>query len=124
MRNSHDILRLLDELDRQNADSLEDQDLDFKQWITRSLKDSVALVVEMAVCMANGGGGTVVFGVDDQAIGRTDAVLGIPPEVDVNRLKKAIYDTTDPKLTPVFDELRVPEGTGRILVMQVYPGIP
>ena len=124
MRNATDILRLLDELDRQNADSLEDQDLDFKQWIVRSLKDSVALVVETAVCMANGGGGTVVFGVNDLAVGRSAAILGVPPEVDVNPLKQAVYDATDPKLTPGFEELRVPEGTGRLLVMQVYPGIP
>lgn len=124
MRNSSDILRLLEELERQNADSLEAQDLDFKQWNPRSLNDSVAMVVEMAVCMANGGGGTVVFGVNDKAVGRAAAILGVPPEVDVNRLKKAVYDATDPKLTPVFEELRIPEGTGRVLVMQVYPGIP
>ena len=119
MRSTPDILRLLDELDRQNASSLEDQDLDFKRWITRSLNDSVAMVVETVVCMANGGGGTVVFGVDDLAVGRAAAILGVPPEVDVNRLKKAVYDATDPKLTPVFEDLRVPEGTGRLLVMQV-----
>lgn len=124
MRSTAEILRLLDELDRQNGDSLEDQNFDFKQWITRSIRDSVALVVETAVCMANGGGGTVIFGVDDQAVGRAVAILGVPPEVDVNRLKKAVYDTTDPKLTPVFEELRIPEGTGRLLVMHVYPGIP
>ncbi|MDQ1271087.1 MAG: ATP-dependent helicase RecG, partial [Thermodesulfobacteriota bacterium] len=35
-----------------------------------------------------------------------------------------MYDQTDPKITPVFEELRVPEGTGRILIMQVYPGMP
>lgn len=35
----------------------------------------------------------------------------------MNRLKKAVYDTTDPKLTPVFEEVRVPEGTGRLLLM-------
>ncbi len=124
MRSATDIQRLLDELDRQNADSLEDQDLDFKRWINRSLNDSVAMVVEAAVCMANGGGGTVIFGVDDLAVGRATAILGVPPEVDVNRLKKAVYDGTDPKLTPVFEDLRVPEGTGRLIVMQVYPGIP
>ena len=88
------------------------------------MQDAVALVIEMAVCMANGGGGTVVFGVNNKAIGRTIALLGVPPEVDVNRLKKAVYDATDPKLTPVFQELPIPEGTGRLIVMQVYPGLP
>jgi len=111
MRNLSEIRELLDELDYQPADALEDQDLDFKQWKTRSVSDAVALVVEMAICMANGGGGTVVFGVNDREVGRSKAILGVPHEVDVNRLKKAVYDSTDPKLTPVFQELVVPEGT-------------
>jgi ATP-dependent DNA helicase RecG len=124
MRSATDVRDLLGELDRKPADALEDQDLDFKEWSFRSLKDSVDLVVEMAVCMANGGGGTVVFGVNDKAIGRHEAMLGVPPEVDVNRLKKAVYDSTDPKLTPVFEELRIDEGTGRLLLMQIHPGLP
>jgi ATP-dependent DNA helicase RecG len=124
VRDITEIQSLLDELEHQPASELEDQDLDFKEWNFRSMADSVNLVVEMAICMANGGGGTVVFGINDKAIGRKQAIVGVPPEVDINRLKKAVYDKTDPKLTPVFQELRVPEGTGRILIMQVYPGLP
>lgn len=124
MRNLSEIRSLLDELEHQPADALEDQDLDFKEWNSRSMADAVRLVVEMAICMANGGGGAVVFGVNDKAMGRANAILGVPPEVDVNRLKKAVYDSTDPKLTPVFQELTEPEGTGRLIVMQVYPGLP
>ena len=121
---SQKIWAILDELNHQPADTLEDQDLDFKEWNERSMHDSVRTVIQMAVCMANGGGGTVVFGVNDKAVGRFKAILGISPEVDLNRLKKVVYDLTDPKLTPVFHELSVPEGTGRLLVMQVYPGLP
>jgi len=124
MRELSDIRSLLDELEHKPADALEAQDLDFKEWNTRSTQDAVALVVEMAVCMVNGGGGTVVFGVNDKAVGRSNAIRGVPPEIDINRLKKAVYDTTDPKLTPVFQELSVPEGTGRLIVMQIYPGLP
>ncbi|MBI4764649.1 MAG: putative DNA binding domain-containing protein [Deltaproteobacteria bacterium] len=124
MRAADEIRNLLDELNSHPADDLEDQDLDFKEWNLHSMKDAVALVVEMVICMANGGGGTVVFGVNDKAVGRSHAILGVPPEVDVNRLKKTVYDSTDPKVTPVFEDLFVPEGTGRLLVMQVYPGIP
>jgi ATP-dependent DNA helicase RecG len=124
MRNPNEIRELLDELEHRPATELEDQDLDFKEWNPRSMPDALSLVVEMAVCMANGGGGTVVFGVNDRAVGRSMAVVGTPPEVDVNRLRKAVYDATDPKLTPVFQELSVPEGTGRLIVMQVYPGLP
>lgn len=124
MRHLAEIKALLDELEISSADTLEDQDLDFKEWSRRSFPDAIALVVDMAVCMANGGGGTVVFGVNNKAIGRNKAVIGVPMEIDVNRLKKAVYDATDPKLTPVFEELTVPEGTGRLLVMQVFPGLP
>ena len=117
------VRELLDELDFVPADELEDQRLDFKEWNLRSMSDAVNLMIEMAVCMANGEGGTVAFGVNDKVIGRDKAILGVPPEVDINRLKKAVYDSTDPKITPVFEELRVEEGTGRLLIMQIYGGL-
>ena len=124
MRTVDEIRQLLEELNSVPADDLEDQDLDFKEWNSHSMKDAVATVVEMAICIVNGGGGTVVFGVNDKAVGRSLALMGVPPEVDVNRLKKTVYDSTDPKLTPVIEELLVPEVPARLLVMQVYPGIP
>ena len=124
MRSLKEIKELLDDLDHTPAAELEDQDLDFKEWNNRSMKDAVDLLVEMAICMANGGGGTVVFGVNDKATGRKKAIIGTPPDLDVNKLKRAVYDRTDPKLTPVFEDLPVPEGTERLLVMQVSPGLP
>jgi ATP-dependent DNA helicase RecG len=124
MRTLQDITDLLEKLEDQTADELEDQDLDFKQWDVKSRDKSVRQVVHMAVCMANGGGGTVVFGVADQVTGRSKAIIGVPPEVDVNLLKKAVYDQTDPKIMPVFETLTVPENFGRLLVMQIYPGLP
>jgi ribonuclease R len=124
MRTLTNIEELLPELDHCIADELEDQDLDFKQWDTKSRDKAVKIVIQMAVCMANGGGGTVVFGVADHIQGRKNAILGVPPEIDANMLKKAVYDQTDPKIMPVFEELTVPEGTGRVLLMQVHPGMP
>jgi len=124
MRSTQDILELLPELEIRIADELEDQDLDFKQWDNKSRDKSVQMVVRMAVCMANGGGGTVVFGVADHVIGRVNALLGIPLEIDVNLLKKAVYDQTDPKIMPVFENLTVPEGSGRLLLMHIHPGRP
>ena len=105
MRSATEIRELLNTLNTLPANELEDQDLDFKEWMRRGFADSVSLVVEMAICMANGGGGTVVFGVNDKAIGRETTISGVPPEADVNRLKKAVYNSTDPKLTPVFEEI-------------------
>ena len=60
MRTAKDIIELLPELEHGIADDLEDQDLDFKQWDGHSRDKAVRIVVQMAVCMANGGGGTVV----------------------------------------------------------------
>ena len=119
-----EVKALLDRLTERCGDELEDQDLDFKEWERTSVRRAMRTVVDMAVCMANGGGGTVVFGVADEERGRERAVRGVPAEVEVNRLKLAVYDSTDPKLTPVFEELHVPEGTGRLILMHVHPGIP
>ncbi len=91
MRSLREIEELLDELDTHIADDLEAQDLDFKQWDLSSMRQAVSLVVKMAVCFANGGGGTVVFGVADNVLGRFKAVIGVPSEVDVNLLKQTVY---------------------------------
>jgi len=123
-RTKTEVNSLLDRLDERPAHDLESQNLDFKEWNPCSLNQSVRSTVTSAVCMANGGGGTVVFGVADKVVGRECAIIGVPPEVSVNRLKLAVHDGTDPKLTPVFEELMVPEGTGRLILMHVHPGIP
>ena len=51
MRTLQEITELLNELDRRIADELEDQDLDFKQWDTKSMDKSVKMLVRTAVCM-------------------------------------------------------------------------
>lgn len=119
MLSQQDVVALLDRLDKVTADELEGQELDFKEWNARSKEGALDLLVEMAVCMANGGGGTVVFGVRDKVIGRAQAIVGVPPEIDINILARTVYDETDPKLTPEFENLVVPEGTGRLLLMHV-----
>ncbi|KAB8136808.1 transcriptional regulator [Gracilibacillus oryzae] len=124
MISKQDVYQLLDKLESNIADDLESQTLDFKQWNKRSLDDNVKLMLKMAVCMANGGGGSIVFGVADKVKGRSDAILGVPQEIDTTLLQKSIYEKTDPHLTPVFEEITVPEGTKRLLLMNVYPGMP
>ena len=70
MRTMNELTGLLDELNAHSADSLEEQDLDFKAWDPHSSMDrSVKMVIAMAICMANGGGGTVVFGSERQGGG-------------------------------------------------------
>lgn len=90
----------------------------------QSRDKAVHTVVRMVVCMAKGGGGTVVFGVADQAKTRQRALMGVPSEIGTNVLKKAVYDQTDPKITPVFEVLHIPEGSGRLFLLQICPGLP
>ncbi len=118
-RSRREIERLLGELDHASADEIEGQHLDFKEWAAGSAREAV----RSAVCMANGGGGTVVFGVRDKTRGRDRAIVGVPHAASVDRLRSQVYDGTDPKLTPVFEEVSVPEGTGRLILMHVHPGI-
>lgn len=124
MLSKNEIISLLDLLENQIADDLESQQLDFKQWIERSFEDNIKLMIKMAVCMANGGGGSIVFGVADKVKGRANAILGIPPEIDSTVLQKRIYEKTDPHLTVYFEDIHVPEGTQRLLIMNIFPGMP
>ena len=100
-----EVEALLGGLNELCADELESQHLDFKEWDPRSTNQSVWTAVWAALCMANGGDGTVVFGVADNRVGRECAI---------------VYDGMDPKLTPVFAKLRMPEGTGRLILMHVH----
>jgi ATP-dependent DNA helicase RecG len=124
VRTEQEIALILDGLDHATADAAEAQDLDFKRWVREDRRKARELVVEMAVCMANGGGGTVVFGVEDKAMGRKKAIRGVPTDLDIDALRELVHRTTDPTPRVVFEEMEVPEGTGRLLVMQVYGGDP
>jgi ATP-dependent DNA helicase RecG len=123
MRELPEILALLARLDETEADALEAQDLDFKEWHADE-RQAVRIMVDIAVCMANGGGGTVVFGVRDRLKGRANAIRGVPDQINAHQLMREVYARTAPKLTPEFAELKVPEGTGRVLVMQIHGGLP
>lgn len=119
-----EIEALLDRLEDCIAEDLEGQHIDFKEWGGGGSREQLQRVVRAAVCMANGGGGTVVFGVADGVAGRARAVVGVPYHVNTGPLGAQVYHGTDPKLTPVFEEIEVPEGTRRLIVMHVHPGIP
>ncbi|WP_019537246.1 RNA-binding domain-containing protein [Paenibacillus ginsengihumi] len=124
MKSRFEIESILQQLEDHIADDLESQDLDFKEWNSRSINDSISLVVKMAVCMANGGGGSIVLGVADKVKGKSNAIIGVPRDVDILKLQRQVYERTDPHITPVFEELTVPEGTGRLLIMHIYSGMP
>jgi ATP-dependent DNA helicase RecG len=122
MRELTEIRSLLDRLEEVEADALETQDLDFKEWPAEP-RQAIKVAVDIAICMANGGGGSVVLGVRDRVVGRAKAIVGVPPETEIHQLKRDIYERTAPKLTPDIHELHVLEGSGRLLVMQVHGGL-
>lgn len=50
--------------------------------------------------MANSGGGSVVFGVADKAIGKLKAIIRIDDEIDVAELQRSVFDNTEPHIIP------------------------
>ncbi len=113
---------LLDLLAHCTAADLESQWLDFKEWKARSDDDSIDMIVEATICMANAtDGGCLVIGVKDDCVGREKAILGVPRHIECDDLKRAIYNRTDPKMTPEIEEIDVPEGTRRLFLITVAP---
>lgn len=114
-----DILALLDQLDQTAADTLEGQHLDFKPW--SDAKASMKIAVEYAVCFANADGGVIVFGVADEVRGRPTAIHGAR-RYDLDVWRRGLFDSTRPNLAVSVEEMNVPEGTGKLLVVRVPKG--
>lgn len=121
MRWTADGLRaILERLEREPADALEDETLEFKQQPRN--KDQLAQwATEAAVCFANQRGGTLVVGVVDRVTGRQRALVGIG-SVPVSGLQRTVYDSTDPHILVELEELDLPEA--RLLAVHVPKGIP
>ena len=75
MHTPEKILEILPLLDEQIADDLENETLDFKECQTEAKLREFAK--EMAVCLGNASGGTVVFGVKDRVLGCDKAIVGL-----------------------------------------------
>ena len=114
-----DLLALLDRLNSATADDLESESLDFKPWT--DAKSDMKVAVEYAVCFANAEGGVVVFGVADRMHGRAAAIHGAKG-YDLDVWRRSIFDGTRPNLPVTVEELLVPEGTGKLLVLRVPKG--
>lgn len=114
-----EILALLDGLNTHIADDLETQWLEFKPW-TRP-KDDMKVAVEYAVCLANADGGVIVFGIADRTRGRATAIHGARG-YDLDVWRRGIYAGVRPNLRVEVEELAVPEGTGKLLVVRVPQG--
>lgn len=117
--NTADIQALLDQLENCIADDLESQFLDFKPW--HGPKEDLKVASEYAACFANGSGGVVVFGVSDKVRGRAQAIQGAK-NYDIDVFRRGIFDGTRPGIDAEVEEISVPEGTGKLLVVRVAEG--
>lgn len=121
MAHSPDSIRsLLPLFDGQIADELESETLDFKECPTETKLRELAK--EMAICLGNASGGTVVFGVRERVRGCDKAIIGIDFAPDLEALKASLYDSIDPKLPVQFEWIMY--GSRRLLLMHVYPSMP
>ncbi|HYX23705.1 MAG TPA: RNA-binding domain-containing protein [Thermoanaerobaculia bacterium] len=116
---NEEILSALGRLDSKVADDLETQWLEVKPW--QGSKEDMKVAVEYAACFANAEGGVVVFGVADRTRGRAKAIHGAAG-YDLDVWRRGIFDSTRPNLTVAVEELKVPEGTGRLLAVRVPRG--
>ena len=118
-----DIPGLLEQLENKIADELEGQELDFKQW-EDNFKEMMKILVRAVVSFANAGEGMVIAGVKERVKGCEKAILGVPRSVDALSVQRSIYDNTEPHITVRIQEVPVEYGTGRLLAIQVFPGMP
>lgn len=124
MKSKSEIMEIISKLEHHIADDFETQDLDFKQWNDKSSEDNVNKMIKYAVCMANGGGGSVVFGVSDNVKGLYNVLTGIPFNIEVSELQEKTFENTKPNKTPSFDEIFYQDHSVRLLVMNIFPGAP
>lgn len=113
------VVALLDRLTDCIADDLENQFIDFKPW--QGPKEDLKLACEYACCFANGSGGVLVFGVADKVCGRAQAIHGAKG-YDLDIFRRGIFDGTRPGIDVEVEEINVPEGTGKVLVIRVPEG--
>lgn len=114
------LLALLNQLEQRTGDELESQFLDFKR--SQGPKDDLKVACEYACCFANAAGGLLVFGVDDQVRGRAQAIHGVKGH-DPDIFRRGIFSNTRPSIDVQVEELAVPEGTGRLLVIRIPEGM-
>jgi ATP-dependent DNA helicase RecG len=105
-------------LDGARPSTLEGQQLEFKRF-PADVKAALRMIADAVVCLANGGGGSLVLGVEDDAPGKA-ALTGVPEAVAVHDVLKGVFDRTSPPIS-VPIEAHVIEGV-RLLEVLVPAG--
>ena len=118
-----ELRELLDRLDGQPADALESDTIEFKSWDDSpgTYKTQLRTIRETVVAFANASGGYLLLGVADGKRTRADAIHGVGP-VDLDLLRRNVYDGTDPHILVEIEEL--PEPEGRVLAIRAPRGVP
>ena len=86
--NPEPILSLLPLLNEHIVDKLESETLNFKECPTEAKLRQLSK--EMAVCLGNASGGTVVFGVKERTRGCDKAIVGVDFAPDLDSLNAAL----------------------------------
>lgn len=97
------------------AAAQESEILDFKQESGRGEGETLRILIDAALCLANARGGVLILGVSDKLAGRA-ALLGTTLDPDVTRLK--IHSSTRP---PLLVDVHVELFEGRRLLLVVVP---
>lgn len=116
-----DLVALLARLDGEPADALESETLECKPWHPARRDDCVRQLREAVVCFANARGGVILLGIEDRKLTRREAITGVGT-LNIQDLRRRIYDGTEPHILVDIDELVEPEG--RVLAIRVPRGIP
>lgn len=103
------------------ASEFETETLDFKRP-DASIKKTLEVLADAAICFANARGGTIVLGVDDKAVDRSGALVGADAEAySVERIQRGIFDRTRPSLTLLVEDF-ITAGN-RFVTIQVPAGV-
>ena len=98
---SEEVIGAFDRIDGGGSPAdLESETLDFKSERGGSTK-TLRVVAKAAACLANGRGGTVVVGIEDDRSG-PEAFSGT--DLDQLRARRYIFETVEPPLTVAVDE--------------------
>lgn len=122
-QSSGEIRILLKKLDGESADAIESQTIECKPWDSnpKARESQLRALRENVVGFANANGGTIILGIADRKRTRREAIQGVG-RLEVDMIRKAIYDGTDPAILVDIEEII--ESECRILLIHIPKGIP
>src|SRR5215467_421309 len=103
------------------ASAFESDHLEFKEPAD-SVKKTLTILAEAAVCLSNAEGGVIVLGVRDDASTRSEVLVGADArQYPTDQVRRGIFERTAPPLTLIVEE-RLIDGV-RLVVVRVPAGV-